>query len=115
MDRIERIAAAAHEANRIFCEAHGDTSQQSWHVAPKWQQQSAIRGVSVALGGATPAQQHEAWMRDKLADGWVFGPIKDPEAKTHPCLVPYEELPEMQRRKDALYIAVVKAMSEALA
>lgn len=35
-------------------------------------------------------------MANKIADGWKYGEAKDPEAKTHPCLVPFDKLPEFQ-------------------
>lgn len=46
--------------------------------------------------------------------GEVHGPVKSFEAKTSPCLVPYAELPEPQRRKDAMFQRVVLAVAEAL-
>jgi hypothetical protein len=55
-----------------------------------------------------------AWCRSKVADGWVFGPVKDADAKTHPCLVPYDALPREQQRKDALFVAVVNALTDTL-
>ncbi len=111
---IEACAEAAHEANRIYCIALGDTSQPAWRHAPAWQKSSAINGVRGALAGNTPEQSHESWTAEKLAAGWTFGPVKDPEAKTHPCLVPYAELPLAQRAKDTLFLATVRAMAEAL-
>lgn len=114
MTGIETIAAAAHEANRLFCIAIGDNSQVHWEDAPEWQRASAVAGVQSALNGATPEQQHESWCAYKVADGWVHGPTKDADAKTHPCLVPYAELPPEQRAKDSLYQAVVKGMAAAL-
>lgn len=111
---IAYCAQAAHEVNRVFCEAHGDNSQLPWEEAPEWQIISAIRGVSVALDGATPEQQHEAWSKDKIKEGWKYGPVKDPFKKEHPCLVPYSELPLMQQLKDSLYISVVNAMYQSL-
>jgi hypothetical protein len=63
------------------------------------------------LEGNTPDQQHAAWMADKLADGWVYGAVKDAENKTHPCMVPYEQLPTFQQLKDSIYIATVKALA----
>lgn len=51
-----------------------------------------------------------AWMDDKLKDGWMYGETKDPEAKTHPCLVPFKELPIFQQKKDALFCAIVDAL-----
>lgn len=112
---VEACAHAAHEANRAYCRAIGDNSQAEWDTAPEWVRDSARAGVRFALAGKSPAEQHDAWCAHKIADGWVHGPTKDAAAKTHPCLVPYAELPEAQRRKDALYQAAVRAMSSTLA
>jgi hypothetical protein len=57
---------------------------------------------------ATAADNHASWLELKLAEGWTLGETKDPIAKTHPCMVPYDELPKDQQTKDALYAAVVK-------
>lgn len=111
--QVEAIARAAHEANRAWCLLHGDTSQEHWELAEGWQRQSAIKGIETALSGAGPEAQHAAWSADKVAAGWVYGPVKDPTAKTHPCLVPYVDLPPEQRAKDAIYIAVVNAFAGA--
>ena len=113
-NKIEACARAAHEANRAYCLALGDESQVSWDSAPAWVRESSMVGVRVALAGATPEQTHDAWCGHKSADGWVYGTVKDAEAKTHPCLVPYADLPEAQKRKDAIYLAVVRAMAAAL-
>lgn len=111
---VEACAIAAYEANRAYCEALGDFSQVSWGKAAEWQRKSARRRVDVALSGATPEAQHAAWVHDKVADGWTRGETKDPERRTHPCLVAYAQLPEDQRQKDALYQQVVRAMAHAL-
>ncbi len=47
--------------------------------------------------------------------GWRYGLKKDPAAKTHPCLVPYWQLPAEQRRKDGLFAAIVAALTEQVA
>lgn len=111
---IECCAKIGHEANRIFCEAIGDMSQKRWEEAEQWQRDSAIKGVMVALDGASPKQQHVSWMEDKIKDGWKYGPVKDASKKEHPCLLPYEDLPLEQQRKDYLYIDVVRSMNLAL-
>jgi hypothetical protein len=74
-----------------------------------------IKGVEYALANpdAPPSAQHEAWLADKLADGWKYGPEKKPENKEHPCCIPYDQLPIEQRRKDALFKAVVAALTMA--
>lgn len=110
---IEQIARVCHEANRGWCEASGDLSQKSWDAAEPWQRESAIAGVRYALANpdAPDSAQHDAWSADKLRDGWVYGATKDAVAKTHPCLVPFEELPYQQQAKDRLFKAVVRALA----
>jgi hypothetical protein len=110
---IEQIARVCHEANKGLCEANGDNSQNAWENADQWQRDSAIKGVEFAINNPTaPASaQHDAWSADKLNDGWVYGEVKNPVAKTHPCLVPFEELPEFQQKKDVLFKAIVSALS----
>lgn len=56
---------------------------------------------------ASASDQHDAWSETKFKEGWVYGEVKDAEAKTHPCLVPYDELPVEQRAKDTLFANVV--------
>ena len=43
---------------------------------------------------------HEVWAESRLAQGWTYGNKRDDEKKTHPCLVPYEELPEEEKEYD---------------
>lgn len=111
-NKVQAIAAVCHEANRMYCAIHGDMSQPSWDSAPDWQRKSAEAGVQQILNDpeTTPEESHLNWCRQKVADGWTYGPKKDPSIKTHPCLVPYAELPEEQQRKDALFGAVVRAL-----
>jgi hypothetical protein len=111
------IARVAHEVNRAFCQSIGDHSQPAWEDAPNWQRSSACNGVEAHLKDPTltPAQSHELWMEQKLREGWVFGEVKDPNAKTHPCMVPYEQLPQEQRSKDFLFRGVVHAIAREMA
>lgn len=105
--KVERAARLAHEANRLRCMLIGDDSQKPWDEAPGWQKDSARMGAQKALAGAGPIELHESWMNDKLAAGWVYGAVKDAEKKTHPCLVPYVQLPLEQRVKDYVFRAAV--------
>lgn len=43
---------------------------------------------------------HEVWAKNRIDEGWVFGPCRNDELKTHPCLIPYEELPEIEKDYD---------------
>lgn len=112
---IDRIAKACHEVNRAYCAGLGDMSQPAWEDAPGWQKASAISGVKYHLArpDSTPADSHKSWLAEKEAVGWKYGPVKNPEAKEHPCFVPYEQLPAEQRAKDALFLTVVRGMAAA--
>ena len=109
---IEQIAKVCHEANKAYCEAIGDNTQLHWDQAPNWQQASAIAGVEFRIKNpnTTPEDQHIAWCNDKIKAGWKYGPVKDAEKKEHPGLVPYGDLPETQKAKDALFVGVVEAL-----
>ena len=108
---ILEAAIIAHYVNKAICEAQGDYSQKDWQYAEDWQRQRAINGVKFAVQNpnASPREQHEAWVQDKLADNWAYGPVKNAEKKKHPCLVPYDELPFEQKVKDYAFRGAVKA------
>jgi RyR domain len=111
-DYLHGIAKTCHEANKAWCEINGDWEQKDWAEAEEWQRNSAIEGVRWRLDnpGAAPDGQHNAWMQSKLADGWVYGEVKDADAKTHPCLVSFDRLPKYQQRKDRLFCSIVDAL-----
>jgi len=110
---LDRIARVCHEVNRAFCQALGDNSQAAWEEAPEWQRVSARMGVDLHLSGNFgPEASHIAWMRQKQEEGWVYGPVKDPELKQHPCMAPFDELPTEQQAKDFIFRAIVHALKE---
>lgn len=43
---------------------------------------------------------HEVWAETRIKQGWTYGERRDDRLKTHPCLVPYEELPEDEKEYD---------------
>lgn len=110
--KITVIAMTCHAANKAWCESEGDYSQKDWANAEQWQRDSAIKGVEFRLANpeAKHDAQHNAWMADKIKEGWVYGPVKDADKKTHPCIVPFEKIPLFQQKKDALFCAIVDAL-----
>ncbi len=110
---IEQIAKVAHEANRALCAAAGDPSQPPWEEAPEWQRSSAFHSVRFHLENpdAPPSASHDAWMQEKVETGWRHGEVKDADARTHPSLVPFEQLPPEEQAKDHLFRAVVAALA----
>ena len=107
-----QIARVCHEVNRAYCQALGDNSQPTWEDAPQWQRDSALLGVQLHLTNpdASAAASHESWMAQKIAEGWVWGPNKNPELKQHHCIVPFELLPVAQQAKDFIFRGVVHAL-----
>lgn len=106
------IARICHEANRAYCETLGDDSQLPWCDAPHWQVNSALDGVQFCMHHpfAPPSANHESWLLYKMKEGWKYGPVKNEATKEHPCFLPYEQLPEEQKRKDLLFKAIVAAL-----
>lgn len=43
---------------------------------------------------------HEVWARQRLSEGWRYGPRRDDTRKEHPCLVPYEQLSDVEKEYD---------------
>ena len=111
MKKVEQIAKVCHEVNRAYCLSIGDDSQPSWEKAPKWQKDSAINGVKYHLQNpkSKPSDSHNSWLKEKKETGWIYGKVKDPVKKTHPCIVPYSKLPKNQKTKDFLFLAVVRS------
>lgn len=106
---VELAAEAAHEANKEYCESIGDDSQVDWAEAPEWQRESAINGVRFILDNPTapPSSLHENWRAVKTQDGWTYGPVKDVDNKLHPCMLPFNQLPEAQQKKDEIFFEAV--------
>ncbi|QDU95835.1 RyR domain-containing protein [Lignipirellula cremea] len=62
---------------------------------------------SVALSGSLESlleklaeNTHEVWASQRIKDGWTLGAERNDERKLHPCLVPYDELPESEKEYD---------------
>lgn len=43
---------------------------------------------------------HELWAKSRIDQEWRYGEVRDDNQKTHPCLIPYEDLPEMEKDYD---------------
>lgn len=111
----EQIAQVCHGANRSLQKIQNDPGIP---VAPEWDdldaesQESIIQGVEGVRRGNSPRESHADWVQFKLDHGWKLGPVKDEKKREHPLLVDYDDLPESQKLKDALFIAIVVALSQ---
>ena len=43
---------------------------------------------------------HEVWADARIRQGWTYGEQRNDELKTHPCLIPYDELPDEEKEYD---------------
>ena len=53
-----------------------------------------------ALSNALAKSKHDLWMKEKMDDGWRYGPELSTENKTHPLLLPWEQLPDRYKKPD---------------
>ena len=53
-----------------------------------------------ALAEQISKNVHEVWAESRIAQGWSYGEERNDTLKHHPCLVPYEELPEVEKAYD---------------
>lgn len=43
---------------------------------------------------------HDVWAKTRMDQGWTYGPERNDAEKKHPCLVPYDQLPEEEKVYD---------------
>jgi len=55
----------------------------------------------------SPEEAHNSWMKAYLDMGWKYGEARDTEKKTHPDLLPFDQLPRDERDKDAIFLSLV--------
>jgi hypothetical protein len=93
--------------------ALGEPTPTDWNKLTDDDRQAYTNNVSAVIANPTigPAAQHDKWLAEKQAEGWVYGENKDDEAKTHPLIVPFEELPVEVRIKDQLFHSTVLQLS----
>jgi serine phosphatase RsbU (regulator of sigma subunit) len=54
--------------------------------------------------------EHIRWSWDKRLNGWSYNNVKDESNKTHPGLVPYDDLPESEKEKDRELVRLIPSL-----
>ena len=108
----EQVARVTHQLNKAYCEMIGDNTQVDFEDAPEWQTSSAINGVKFHIENpsANDSASHDSWLKEKVEAGWIYGEVKNAESKTHPCIVPFDQLPLEQQIKDKLFRQTVRSL-----
>lgn len=55
---------------------------------------------------ADPEALHDDWVMAYATMGWTHGEVYDPTAKTHPDMVPYDQLGQLEQDKDSVFVAL---------
>lgn len=59
-----------------------------------------LDGEILELGEMIARNVHEVWSEGRIREGWSYGETRNDAERKHPCLVPYEELPESEKEYD---------------
>jgi len=113
-EQISKIAKVCHAVNRAYAERAEGVCGESWEECSQATRESAIRGVIFKIDNpeSTPRDIHEKWLKDKIDNGWIWGTTKNESRKFHPCCMAYGSLPEKQKTKDYLFMAVIDSMKD---
>lgn len=111
---VEVISEACHAANREIQSFLGEEVNPVWGSLSEDLRESTRSGVVKALYGLSPERLHVEWMAERSKKGWVLGERKDVVAKTHPCMVPYHQLPPGQQLKDKVFYVIARSLGGGL-
>ena len=107
---MERRAEFVYNAARLAAEAAGapivPVLWDEREDAFKEQFLKVIERQSGDQRSKSPEELHGSWMQAYFEMGWVYGEKYDREAKTHPDLVPYADLGQLERDKDAVFVSL---------
>lgn len=105
----QQVARIAHEALRSYCLTVYDNPAPPWADAHEQvrAEMVALVGYLARTPGATPRSKHGEWLADATARGFHQGERLDVRRKTHPLVVPFEELSPKYRSKQAMLFALI--------
>ena len=110
MSLVERRAEFVYEGARLAAKAAGaPIIPAAWLAREQPFRDQFLKVVDRQCGeqrSQSPEELHGSWMQAYFAMGWVYGDTYDREKKTHPDLVPYADLGQLERDKDAVFLAL---------
>ena len=112
----ERRAVFVYEAARLAAIAAGaPIIPDPWDEREDDFKEQFLRIIERQSGpsrSASPIELHGSWMQAYLDRGWVYGETYDREKRIHPDLVPYFDLGQLERDKDAVFVALCEIARE---
>lgn len=108
--KIEHLARIIHETHRAYCYTLGDKTPLPWDSTPEDIQNTIRRMIAIVVEDPSMDAEkfHRSWMEDKLKAGWTHGFTRDAVRKTHPRLLPFDQLEESERKKDEAFVTLVR-------
>lgn len=107
---LERAAIFVYEGARMQAAAVGaPIVPEPWSKRDEAFRAQFLSVIEMMTGPdrkSSPEELHDDWVRAYEAMGWRFGWERDPEAKTHPDMVPFEDLAFHEQIKDAVFVAL---------
>lgn len=99
--RFRFIARKIYEA-----QAQSEEGVIPWGDIDVATQDEFAREIQGIIRGLTQRELHVSWLADARANGWAPGPPSIIE-RTHPAIVPWEELPDEDRSQPKLYRVLI--------
>lgn len=118
MDDIAETARIIYEATRLEAEwSERPIVPEKWENRTNDFRKQFVDTVKRYMNAdilPSPEEAHNSWMEAYIKMGWKYGEKHSVEEKTHPDLVPYNELPKGEKDKDAIFLTCVWLARELL-
>ena len=86
-------------------EANGESSVMDEYIPAPISTEGVTLTIELhALIEKLAENNHDHWARQRIEDGWTYGPRRDDALKTHPDLVPYGDVPESEKEYDRISV-----------
>lgn len=108
--KIINIAKECHLKNNELMLMNGEVPlTDDWYGLDDHTKNMSIKSVIKILNNPeiTAKDLHDEWISNKIKDGWIYGEEKNLELKTHPSIIDFESLNDIDKLKDQYFIDVV--------
>jgi hypothetical protein len=107
-DNLLLLAKILHAATSVLPRDDGSLVV-AWDHLSLESQELAVKAIEHIFENdlQTPEEFHNLWMEGKIDTGWTYGKFSL-ENKTHPAILPYNELSDTEKLKDIIWIALTK-------
>jgi hypothetical protein len=110
MSLTERRAIFVYEGARLAAvAAKAPIIPELWKEREPHFQEQFLEVIERQMGpmrSESPEELHGSWVQAYVDMGWTYGSERDTEKKTHPDMVPYAKLGQLEQDKDAVFVAL---------